>query len=172
MNRTFIIVADARRARFFSVEPGDSPRHRMALVERMVLSSPDPSDLGATVTGRPRTETNTNRQAGPVHPIGAQRQRHRLEHERRFGREIARHAGELTLAWKEGSVILIAEPHLLGLLRRGLRDAMPPGVELKELAKDYGHLTAPELRDRLDLTSIVAGRAAPRGWGQQRPTLY
>jgi protein required for attachment to host cells len=159
MNRTCVIVADARHARFFSVEPIDSPRHAMALVEIAALSSPDPSDLGATVTGRPRTETNTNRQAGPVHPIGAQRQRHRLEHERMFGREIARRAGHLTAQWKNGTVILVAEPRMLGLSREGLRDALNSTVELKIVAKDYARLTAPELRDRLDLTSIVSARA-------------
>ena len=155
MNRTCVIVADARRARYFSVEASDTPRHGMKLVERATLANPDHADPGTSATGRPATETNTSRQAGPMHPIDAQRQRHRLEHERRFSREIARLAGEMTLAWKEGSVILIAEPHLLGLTRDGLRDALRPGIELTELAKDYGHLTAAELRDRLDLTRII-----------------
>lgn len=160
MNRTCIIVADGRHARFFSVEPAESPRHAMTLVERAALSSPDPSDLGATVTGRPRTETNTNREAGPVHPIVAQRERHRLELERRFSREIARHAAELTARWKEGIVILIAEPRVLGLSRECLRDALNSTIELKEVAKNYASLTAAEVRDRLDLTRIVSARAS------------
>ena len=162
MNRTCIIVADGRHARFFSVEPADSPRHAMTLVERAALSSPDPSVLGASVTGRPRTETNTTRQAGPVHPIGAQRERHRLEHERMFGREIARKAGQLTAQWKEGIVILIAEPRLLGLSREYLRDALEPAIQLKEVAKNYASLTAAELRDRLDLISIISARQPAR----------
>lgn len=164
MNRTCVIVADAKHARFFSVEPSDTPRHGMKLVERELLSISDPSDTGASVTGRPPTETNTSRQAGPVHPIGAQRERHLLEHDRRFGREIARHAGQLTGQWKEGTVILIAEPRVLGLSRESLRDTLNPAVELKEVAKDYAGLTADELRDRIDLTSIVvAGRSASGG---------
>ena len=161
MNRTCIIVADARRARFFSVEPSDSPRHGMKLVEVQTLSNPDPSDLGVSVTGRPRTETNTNRQAGPVHPIGAQRERHRLELERRFAREIARRLGKLTAAWTEGSVVLIVEPRQLGLMRQYVRDEMNPALELKELARNYAQLNASELNDRLDLGSIAsAGRGA------------
>jgi protein required for attachment to host cells len=159
MSRTCIIVADARHARFFSVEPSDTPRHGMKLVEQRSLANPDPSDPGAAVTGRPRTETNTNRQAGPVHPIAAQRARHRVEHERAFGREIARHAAQVTAQWKEGTVILIAEPRMLGLARESLRAALTAAVELKEVAKDYAALTASELRDRLDLTSIISARA-------------
>jgi protein required for attachment to host cells len=161
MNRTCIIVADARHARFFSVEPSDAPRHGLKLVEQLALSNPDPSDLGESATGRPRTEINTNREAGPVHPIGAQRQRHRMELARSFCREIARHVGKLTAQWKEGTVILIAEPHMLGLCRKSLRDALNSAVELKEVAKNYASLTAPELRDRLDLTSILGARSGP-----------
>jgi protein required for attachment to host cells len=133
----------------------------LTLAEQRVLSSPDLSDLGAAVTGRPRTETNTNRQAGPVHPIGAQRERHRVELERGFAREMARHAGQVTAGWKEGMVILIAEPRMLGLSRATLREALNPGIELREVAKDYAQLTASELRDRLDLTSILGARAKP-----------
>jgi protein required for attachment to host cells len=160
MNRTCIIVADGRSARYFSVESGDTPRHGLKLVERATLANPDHPGPGANTTGRPPTETNTNREAGPVHPIGAQRQRHRLEHERRFGCEIARLAGELTLAWKEGSVILIAEPRLLGLARGHVRDALKPALDLRELARNYTQLTASELRDQLDLGHIASARSA------------
>jgi protein required for attachment to host cells len=161
MNRTCIIVADSKRARFFSVETSDTPRHGMKLVEQRTLTNPDLSELGSSVTGRPRTETNTNRQAGPVHPIGAQRDRHRLELERDFGREIARCAGELTARWKEGIVVLIAEPRMLGLSREGLRAGLNSAIELKEVAKNYAGLTPSELRDQLDLTSILTARARP-----------
>jgi protein required for attachment to host cells len=151
MNRTCIIVADGRSARFFSVEASAAPRNRMELVERAALANPDVRELGKTVTGRTRTETNTNRGAGPVHPIEAQRERHRLELERRFARDIARHAGELTAAWKEGTVMLIAEPRLLGLTRAYIRDALPPALILKELARDYAHLSASELGEQIEL---------------------
>lgn len=156
MTPTCIVVADARRARFFSVEPGDAPRHKITLVEHMDLVNPDIRALGESVAGRPRTETNTNRQAGPMHPIGAQRERHRLDLERRFGREIARQASELTSDWKEGTFMLIAEPRLLGLMRGHLREALSPALTLKELAKNYAQLSASELRDQLDLDSSRA----------------
>jgi protein required for attachment to host cells len=151
MNRTCIIVADARHARFFSVEPSDTPRHGMKLVEQLTLTNPDLFDLGPSAAGRPPTETRTHRQAGPGH---------RMEFERAFGCEIARHAAQLTGQWKEGTVILIAELRMLGLCRAGLRDALNSVVQLKEVAKNYASLTASELRDRLDLTSIVSARPA------------
>ena len=159
MNRTCVIVADGKGARFFGVEEVESPRVKFRLVERTALTSEtDLKTLGKSVTGRTRTETNTNREGGPKHPIGAQRERHRLELERRFGREIARETRELTKDWKEGTVVLIAEPRLLGLMREPLRRVMHPGIELKELAKDYAQLTASELQDHIVLNSIVPAR--------------
>lgn len=155
MNTTCVVVADSRIARFYGVEATESPRTTRRLVERMTLANPDLKTLGTSVTGRVRTETNTNREAGPVHPIGAQRERHRVELERRFGHEIARQTTAIARDWKEGTIVVVAEPQLLGLMREPLRKALHPGIELKELAKDYTHLTAYELCDRLALSSLI-----------------
>lgn len=155
MNRTCIVVADAGTARFFDVEPLDSPRDTLRLVERIALTNPDLRTLGESVSGRVHTETNTNRQAGPVHPMGAQRERHRTELNRRFGNEIAVQAGEMTKDWKNGTVMLIAAPQLLGLMRENMREALGPGIELKELAKDYVNLTPGEIRDHLALNTLI-----------------
>ena len=97
----------------------------------------------------------TNRQAGDVHPVAARREHHRLELERRFAREIAQHAANLTRSWNGGTVVLVAEPRMLGLVREPLHRALRPGIELKELAKDYSHFTAAELRDHLVLNRLI-----------------
>lgn len=157
MNRTCIVVADTRLARFYGVEAVESPRLNLKLVERTALTNPnsDLRKLGESTTGRVRTETNTNRQAGPMHPMGAQRERHRDEFNRRFVQEISRQAGEITKDWKEGTVVLVAEPRLLGLMREPLRTAVHRGIELKELAKDYAQLSASELSDQLASNGII-----------------
>jgi protein required for attachment to host cells len=156
MNKTCIIVADGGIARFLGVEEVESPRVRLALVERTVLENEmDLKTLGESVTGKVRTETNTNRGSGPVHPMGAQRERHRVELERRFGQEITRQAAELTRSWERGTVVLVAEPQLLGLMRESMRKALHRGIELKELAKDYTHLTPAELLDHLALNRLI-----------------
>ena len=155
MDRTCIVVADGGTARFFGVEEIDSPRKSARLVERSALTHPDLKELGQSVTGRARTETNTNREAGPVHPMAAQRDRHRMELDRRFGAEIARQAAAITKDWKDGTVLLVAEPRLLGLMRQAVRDALRSGIELKELAKDYVKLTVGEIEGRLALNSLV-----------------
>jgi protein required for attachment to host cells len=157
VDRTCVIVADSARARFFLVEDSGAPRAPLKLVERETLENPDLRTLGRSVTGRPRTETNTNREAGPVHPMGAQRERHRVELERRYALRIAGLAGNVTHSWKDGAVLLVADARLLGLVREPLRKVLQTKIELKELARNHAHLTPAQLRDELVASSIMPG---------------
>ena len=157
MTSLCVIAADSARARFFLAEESDAPRAPLKLVERDALENPDLRTLGRSVTGRPRTETNTNREAGPVHPMGAQRERHRVELERRYALRIAGLAGRITHGWKDGTVLLVADAKLLGLVREPLRKVLPVKVELKELARNHAHLTPAELRDELVSSRIMPG---------------
>lgn len=171
MDNVCVVVADSRRARIFVAQQTDAPRARVRLVERGSLGNPDLRSRGRSVTGRPRTETNTNREAGPVHPIGAQRARHKVELERRFSMEVARKAAALARNWTTGSVVLVADPRMLGFLRDAVRSALKPPIRVKELAKDYARLTASRLRDRLAADGIVPTRrgGASGGFGILEP---
>lgn len=145
MQTTCLIVADGARARLFFVVPDEAPRRRIRLVEQAALVNQETKARGRNGTGLVNSERNTNRQAGPVHPVGAQRERHRLEHERRFGAEIVEKAVALTEDWKEGVIVLIAEPRLLGLMRGRLREALGKQIALVQLAKDYSGLSTAAL---------------------------
>ena len=159
MDNLCIVVADGRRARLFLVRESDAPRAPVGLVAHGELGNADLRTRGRSVTGRVRTETNTNREAGPKHPIGAQRERHRVELERRFSVEIARRTAALAQDWSTGSIVLVADPRMLGFLRDPVRAALKPGIQVKELAKDYARLTASRLLGRLAADGIVpAGR--------------
>lgn len=155
-----IVVADGGRARLFVPVVGDQTPDGVTLVERESLVNPDYRAHGADSPGRTKSERVTNRQAGDVHPIEARRDQHRLELERRFAREIAQHVARFMQGRSDGSVVLVAEPRLLGLVREPLRNALNQGVELKELAKDYSRLSAAELRDQLALHRIVPARSS------------
>jgi protein required for attachment to host cells len=140
MKSTCLIVADGERARLFIAVPDDNPRRKLRLIEKGTLHNADFKGAGAV-----KSERNTNRQAGPVHPVGVQRERHRLEQERRFGAEIVKSAVALTADWSEGVMVLIAEPRLLGLMRERLRGALKKHIALAELAKDYSGFTTAAL---------------------------
>jgi len=159
MDNLCVVVADARRARLFTLQARAAPRAPFRLAERGTLANMTLRARGRSVTGRVRTETNTNRQAGPMHPMGAQRERHRIELERRFALAVARRAAALARNWVTGSVVLVAEPRMLGFLRGAVRSAVRPAIRVKELAKDYARLTASRLLDRLAADGILpAGR--------------
>jgi protein required for attachment to host cells len=136
MDNVCVVVADGRRARLFLLQESAAPRAPVRLAARGTLSNASLRTRGRSVTGRVRTETNTNREAGPMHPIGAQRERHRIELERRFSTEVARKAAALARNWTTGSVILVADPRMLGFLRGAVRGALKPAIRVKELAKD------------------------------------
>ena len=151
-----IIVADGRLARFYRVVSPDGPRVRGQLEETASLQHPD-NEARPSAAGPP-TETNTNRQAGPVHPIVAQRERHGLEHDRRFTGDIAHTAAAATRDWTRGAVVLVAEPRMLGLLREPLRKALHPAIGLKEIARDYAQLNPSDLYGHLVDKGIVPAR--------------
>lgn len=155
MDRTCVVVAGRRRTRIFLVQETDAPGASARLVERASLGNPDLRSRGLSVTGRVRTETNTNREAGPMHPMGAQRARHRVELERRFSTEVARKAAGLARNWTAGSVLLVADPRMLGFLREAVRSVLKPAIRVKELAKDYSRLTASRLREHLARDGVI-----------------
>ena len=158
MDNTCVVVAGSGRARIFLLEESPAPRAPIRLIERGTLANASLRIRGRSVTGRPRTETNTNREAGPMHPIIAQRARHRIELERRFSVEIARKAAALARNWSTGSVVLVADPRMLGFLRDAVRGALKPGISVKELAKDFAHLTVSKLQDHLALSGVFPAR--------------
>jgi protein required for attachment to host cells len=154
MKKTCLIVADRGRARLFLVVPDDSPRRKVRLDEQATLTA-ETRGRGVSSEARDKSERQSNRDAGPIHPIAAQRERHRLEHERRFGAEIVKRAVGVTANWEDGVMLLIAEPRLLGLIREPLREALKPSIRLEELAKDYAGLSTAEI-ERI----VVAQRLA------------
>ena len=158
MTETCIVVADGARARLFLVETLEAGRTRLAETDDMV--NPEYQARGRHVLPTTRSTRNTSRQSGPVHPYAQRRMHHRLELERRFAQDVAGKAAALVTASGHGSVVLIAEPRMLGLLREAARDALKHGIRVKELAKDYTQLTATELHEHLEASGIVGASAS------------
>jgi protein required for attachment to host cells len=150
MPNTCVVVADSARARFFLLESGRSPRDGRRLVEQR--------DLASTGNDEPPESRHSERDAGPRHPYGAQRERHHLALERRFAGEIVKRAAGHVTGWSTGLLVLVAAPRLLGLLRENLRASLAPGIALKELARDYTGFTAAALQERLESSNMLKPR--------------
>jgi protein required for attachment to host cells len=154
MDNCFVIAADGARARMFLLEMDTALQAGSRLVEKIDLVNTDYTARGKDAPGV-RSERNTSRQAGPVHPQDAERDRHRIELERRFAREIVAHALAIVKAGGAGKLILVAEPRMLGLIRRPLRAAAGKRVTISEIARNHTHLTPSRLHQRLAADDLI-----------------
>lgn len=146
--RRCVVVADRGRARIFLATLRDDERPK--LVEHAELANASYVARGPEAP-LVKTERNTPGEAAPVHPQLERRVEHGVEIERRFAAEIAEQVARTVEEWQSGAVVIAAAPAILGLLRELVQDAIPKGVMLKALAKDYAALSACELTQRLDL---------------------
>lgn len=147
MNRTWILVADAARARLFEVpKPGD---HWRLLEEidhpegharsREFLSNPSGGIEGAE---------------GAVLRGALEPQSMKKVEARRFARQLGQRLDRGLAENRFDRVILVAAPEFLGMLRKSLSR----GVELKlidSISKDYGRSNARELEDQLGITHLA-----------------
>lgn len=154
MGNSYVITADGARARVFLLRKDAALRVGSCLVEKIDLVNTDYTARGKDAP-RVRSERNTSRQAGPMHPQDAERDWHRIEIERRFAREIAAHASSLVRVGGADKLIVVAEPRLLGLLRRPLRAAAGKRVAISELARNHTHLSASRLHQRLVADDLI-----------------
>jgi protein required for attachment to host cells len=154
MANCFVISADGARARMFVLEKDAALQAGSRLVEKIDLVNTNYTARGKDAPGV-RSERNTSRQAGPVHPQDAERDWHRMELERRFAREIAAHASAMAKACGADKVILVAEPRMLGLLRRPLRAAAGKRVAISEIARNHTRLTPSRLYKRLVADDLI-----------------
>lgn len=154
MNRTCVVVVDAARARLYRVEPDSDRKSGFRLVEKADLTDTDYLARGANAP-RVKSERNTSRQAGPMHPYGEKRKQHREEVKRKFARDVANAAKGVVRAWTRGRVVLISETRMLGVMREPLGEALKSGIEVKELKKDYTRFTLAAIERRLERSGLL-----------------
>lgn len=154
MTHCFVIAADGARARMFVLEKDDALLSGSRLVEKLDLVNTRYTARGKDAPGV-RSERNSSRQAGPMHPQDAERDRHRMELEQEFAREIVAHASAMAESGGADRIVLVAEPRMLGLLRRPLRAAAGKRVQVSEIARNHTHLTPSRLRQRLVADQLI-----------------
>lgn len=145
-----VVAANGLRARFFVAEETAQPRVRFRLSEQAGLINAGIASRGSEAP-EVRTERNTNRQLGPVHPIGEKRAHHRAEIERRFAHEIAGQVKKLFGRRKSGVMIMAASPRMMGMLRDDILAVLPAGMVLHPVSRDYTALSPAVLAQRLEL---------------------
>ena len=141
-----VVVADGAHARFLLAEPrADLPvRQTLRLVENLHMENPEHTLKGR----RDARKIKSGRDERAPHSYTDHRNPHDLELMRRFAGRVAEQLSSM-LAKQATDVVLVAEPHMLGLLRAAIEPVVKSGVPVQELARDYTWCTSVELERHL-----------------------
>jgi protein required for attachment to host cells len=160
MQTTWIISANAGRARFFSES---DPAEPLQEIEDMVNEGArlrdidiNTDELGATAAGKSSHNIGGNEGAGFAHnaKAGAPNKQYQPaqtpeQHEtEKFAKDISNYLLEAHRDGRFQQLVLSASPQFLGALRANLDPQIKPLIKL-EVNKDYTHSSAQELREQL-----------------------
>ena len=155
MSEYCVVIGDASRARFFTLEPSPRPKVESGprLVEHEAVVNPESASRDGEVFAA--TRPGSNRSAGgPAHQYDDHRANHHQEFARRFARRIAGHAGQLAASTGATHLVLVAGKRMLGLLRQQ-QEGLPAGMTVHHLARDMTKMSAQEIHERLAADNLV-----------------
>jgi protein required for attachment to host cells len=140
-----ITVVDSAKARFLLLLPEELPSNSFVLTEYPGLVLPAMNSSGTELWSSSKTGRNRG-PAGQDHSYDEHRQEHLIEFERHFADSIANQMSQMLQEHHLRSVLLVAAPKILGVMRSSLESVLPQTVKLTELAKDLCHLTPCEIQ--------------------------
>jgi protein required for attachment to host cells len=150
MNTYLVAVVDGTTARFLTLKPVALPEYESGpkLVELDGLFTGEKEQSGAELwtTTKPGRNRGT---LGQAHGYDDHREQHMAEFSRRFAQSVAHRIDELLKTHGANSLVLVAEPQILGLLRDAIAPVLPESVMMQDLAKDLCALKPHELQNYL-----------------------
>lgn len=159
-----VVVADAARARFFTLEAAADPDFESGpnLVEQPGLDNPE-----ATMQGKEKfSDTKSGRNMGGggiTHGFDDHRDKHDAENHRRFAQRIASEAVSLANKSNAKQLVITAEKQMLGMLRQAMAGSNHNPFEIREVAKDLTKFAAHDIHKHLAGEQLVpAHRRAGR----------
>ncbi|EKQ66897.1 protein required for attachment to host cells [Leptolyngbyaceae cyanobacterium JSC-12] len=166
MQNYIVAVVSSAKAKLFILEPADFPEYEASpkLIEFEELNNSiqelHRQDFWSdTKPGRNRGT------AGQAHGYDDHRGNHRVELERRFAQEIVTKLTQLITTKPLYQLLLIAEPHILGIMREVLIPELPKNLKFNELAKDLCQLKAHELYEYLAAKDLLPDQTLPENKG-------
>lgn len=158
MTRFLVAVVDGAKAKFLTLEPVAMPELESGpdLIERCQLLNPvvemPSQDLGANA------KASRNRGSGSRgHSYDDRRGNYLVEFERRFAQAIGAQMEALINAYDLNTLVLVAEPQILGTLRNCLA-GVSDRLQVQELAKDLCKMRPQQLQDYLAQKGVLPTR--------------
>lgn len=159
-----VLVADAAKARLFTLEAADMPDVQSGpnLIERDGLANPEGAMPGRDKYSDVHSGRTTSG-GGTVHGVDDHRNRHDAENERRFAVKIVDEATRLATQQKAWQLVVVAEKQMLGVLRQAFGSGSKP-FEIRELAKNLANFSPTDIHSHLaDEKILPAHRRAKIG---------
>lgn len=155
MRNDCVIVADRARARFFTVHAPDESDRGPHLVEHEDLVNPEGKLTGGELFGDERNGPARSPGGGPSHNYDDHRAGHLAEIGQRFARRVASAAVEFARERAPKGLVLVAEPHFLGMLRPELDARWPSDVGLTELPEELSWHSTEHIQDVLTRKGLL-----------------
>jgi protein required for attachment to host cells len=170
-----LVVADAARARLFSIDFPDERIDASGPVLRELSDAvrPESSLPGREVFSNVHSGRAHASPTGPSHGLDDHRQRHEEEERERFAERVAGLVAEQLANHRYGRVVLAAPPATLGRLRKRLSDRQLAEDRLTVLDRELTRLTAAEIQDALTERGLLPPRPRSGGYrprGQPVPS--
>jgi protein required for attachment to host cells len=159
-----IVVADGSRARLFTAEfhAGESSA---TLKDREDLVSPERNLTGREIFANVKSGRNREARNAQAHGYDDHRTRHREETERRFAKQIAAATADIVKRHASDWLVIVADPRLLGLLRKPLDAKLPAGLPRIELREDLSWHALPQIRRVLERRGVLpASQPSEASW--------
>lgn len=152
MSQFLITTINGATARFFTLNSASFPEAEadatLKLIEHEGIISPEGELPGEELWSN--TKSGRNRGVkGQAHSYDDHRQNHKTEFERRFAQSITTRLLDLAQSYQAQQLILIAEPHTLGMMREVCIPMLPKQLKVNEVARDLCHLKPQELHEYL-----------------------
>ncbi len=162
MSKYTVVVADAKRARFFSLQDSLTPEIESSprLVEREVLANPrnlqnEAKRLSSPNSGRNRVSS------GASYAFDDHRGKRDLDGLRKFSTLIAKEALKQTRKEDAHSLVLVAGKRTLGMLRESLSAIKTNGLGIHECDRDLAGDTPAKIHELLAKMELVPPEKKP-----------
>jgi protein required for attachment to host cells len=142
MSTMWILVCDSSKARFFEAPSGDAPWHLLTEVFH------EGSRSKAAVLEGDRSGSRSSQGRSVHHNALAPASSPKDVEKQHFAHELAKTLDEARRSSRFHHWALVAPPHFVGLIERELTPELEKSL-LTRVNKDFNHLDARELKDRL-----------------------
>ena len=148
MTTTWIVAANAGRARYFAKTQADGPLEeiddQVNAASRLRTADTESDDLG-----RRGTSSGTSRGNTPSQSSGYEPHQTPAEHQAElFARSVAATLHEGHRAGRFDRLVLTASPEFLGILRKQLDPSLAARIQT-EIGRDYTQSNATQLREQI-----------------------